>query len=61
LSEMAALNGVRIELEQRLYLFSGHREIVNEPLKSMYEGSGLHRLMVQRLPGGEAISRYTRD
>jgi hypothetical protein len=33
LAKTAALDGVRIELEQGLYLFSGHSGIVNEPLK----------------------------
>jgi hypothetical protein len=33
LAEAAAFDGVGIELEQGLYLFSGHSEIVNQPLK----------------------------
>jgi len=33
LAEAAAFDGVGIELEQGLYLFSGHSEIVNDPLK----------------------------
>lgn len=33
LAEASALDGVGIELEQGLYLFSGHRGIVYEPLK----------------------------
>jgi hypothetical protein len=34
LPEASAFNGVGIELEQGFYLFSGHRGIVNEPVKS---------------------------
>jgi hypothetical protein len=33
LTKTSALNGVGRKLEQRLYLFSGHSEIVYEPVK----------------------------